>query len=95
LTGLNLGEVEHVVNQAKEVFAVGLEAIEHLAHLVRRLAVERALRVMAGQSVYATELTNNGPAIHQAPQTYFGIGATDDCGALLVSLFERSLRPVF
>jgi hypothetical protein len=50
---------------------------------------------MAGQSVYATELTNCGPAIHQAPQTCFDIAATDDRGAVLACLFERNLRPVF
>jgi hypothetical protein len=51
---------------------------------------------MAGQSVYVTaELTMSEPAIHQAPQTYFGTAATDDCGADLDFLCERSSRPVF
>ena len=50
---------------------------------------------MAGQSVYATERTNSGPAIHQAPQTGFDTAATDDRGAALACLCERSLRRVF
>ena len=40
LTGLDLGEVEHVIDQAKKMLAVGLQAFEHLAHLVRRLAID-------------------------------------------------------
>ena len=40
LTGLDLGEVEHVVDQAKEVLAVALDAVEHLAHLLGRLAID-------------------------------------------------------
>jgi hypothetical protein len=33
---------------------------------------------MAGQSVYATQLTNSGPAIHQARRTYFDTAAIDE-----------------
>ena len=40
LTGLDFGEVEHVIDQAEEMLAVGVQAFEHLAHLVRRLAVD-------------------------------------------------------
>ena len=40
LTGLDFGEVEHVIDQAKQMLAVGLQALEHLAHLVRCLAVD-------------------------------------------------------
>ena len=40
LTGLDFGEVEHVIDQAEKVLAVGLQAIQHLAHLVRRLAID-------------------------------------------------------
>jgi hypothetical protein len=50
---------------------------------------------MAGQSVYAIELTNSEPAIHQAAQTCFDIAATDDGGTVLASLFESNSRPVF
>jgi hypothetical protein len=50
---------------------------------------------MAGQSVYATELTNSGPAIHQAAHACFDTAATDERGADLVYIFERNSRPVF
>jgi hypothetical protein len=51
---------------------------------------------MAGQSVYATaELTMGGPAIHHVPQTCFDIAATDERGAVLACLSERSSHPVF
>ena len=39
-TGLDFRQIEHVIDQAEEVLAVGVQAIEHLAHLVRRLAVD-------------------------------------------------------
>ena len=35
------------------------------------------------------------PAIRQGSQTYFGIGATDEHGADLASIFARNLRPAF
>ena len=40
LTGLDLGEVEHVIDQAEQVLAVGVQAIEHLTHLFGRLAID-------------------------------------------------------
>jgi len=39
LSGLDLRQIEYVVDQAKQVLAVGLDALLHAAHLVRRLAV--------------------------------------------------------
>src|SRR5262245_2058370 len=40
LTGLDLREVEHVIDEAEKVFAVGLKALKHLPHLLRRFAVD-------------------------------------------------------
>ena len=40
LAGLDLGEVEHVVDQAEQVAAVALDALEHGLRLLRRLAVD-------------------------------------------------------
>ncbi len=39
LTGLDLGQVRHVVDQTEEVLAVDLQAFQHLPHLVRRFSV--------------------------------------------------------
>src|SRR6202011_1581792 len=40
LTGLDLGQVKHVVDQAQEMPAIALHAIEHAARLLRHLAVD-------------------------------------------------------
>src|SRR5262252_2729824 len=37
LTSLDFGQIEHVIDQAQEMLAVGLQTIQHLPHLVRRL----------------------------------------------------------
>jgi hypothetical protein len=41
------------------------------------------------------EVKISAPAIHQAPQTYFGTVATDERGADLACTCERSPRPFF
>ena len=40
LPGLDLRQIEHVVDQAEQVLAVGLHALQHAAHFCRRLAVD-------------------------------------------------------
>ena len=40
LAGLDLGEIEHVVDQAEQVLAVALHALQHALRLVRQIAVE-------------------------------------------------------
>src|SRR3954454_793620 len=40
LAGLDLGEIEHVVDQPEKVFAVLLDAIENPAHFGRGLAID-------------------------------------------------------
>ncbi len=40
LAGLDLGQVEHVVDQAEQVLAVALDPLEHVAHLLGRFAVD-------------------------------------------------------
>ena len=40
LAGFDLRQIEHVVDQAEQMLAVGLHALEHAAHLLRRLAVD-------------------------------------------------------
>src|SRR5262249_39359012 len=39
LTGLDLGKVEHVIDESKQVLAVGLKAFEYAKHLLGWLAV--------------------------------------------------------
>src|SRR6516162_1990469 len=39
LPGLDLGKIKNVVDQAEQVLAVGLDALKHVAHLLRRIAV--------------------------------------------------------
>src|SRR5262249_42794935 len=39
LTSLDLGEVEHVIDEPKQVLAIALQSLEHSQHLFRRLAV--------------------------------------------------------
>src|SRR6516225_1522233 len=39
LTGLDLGQIEHVIDESEQVFAVGLKAFEYAKHLLGRLAV--------------------------------------------------------
>ena len=43
LAGLDLGQVEHVVDQAEQVLAVARDALEHGHHLLRRLAIDAVL----------------------------------------------------
>ncbi len=40
LAGLDLGQVEHVVDQAEQMPAVAFDALEHVLRLLRRLAVD-------------------------------------------------------
>ena len=40
LAGFDLRQIEHVVDQSEQMLAVGLHALEHCAHLFRRLAVD-------------------------------------------------------
>ena len=40
LPGLDLGQVEHIVDEPEQVSAIGLDALEHLAHPVGGLAVD-------------------------------------------------------
>ena len=40
LPGLDLGEVEHVVDQPEQMLAVGLHPLQHAAHFFRRFAVD-------------------------------------------------------
>ena len=40
LPGLDLRQVEHVVDQTEEMLAVGLQAFQHLAHLLGRFAID-------------------------------------------------------
>ena len=39
LAGLNLGQIEHVIDESEQVPAVGLKAFEYAQHLLGRLAV--------------------------------------------------------
>ena len=39
LAGLDLGEIEHVIDQAEQVLAVALKPLEHAQHFLGRLAV--------------------------------------------------------
>src|SRR6516164_3769955 len=39
LTGLDLREIKHVIDESKQVLAVGLKAFEYAKHLLGRLAV--------------------------------------------------------
>src|SRR5215472_9799204 len=39
LTGLDLGQIEHVIDESKQVFAVGLKAFEYSKHLLGRLTI--------------------------------------------------------
>jgi hypothetical protein len=47
------------------------------------------------ENLRRAEVKISGPAIHQAPQTGFGIAATDGRGAGPGCIFARSPRPVF
>src|SRR6516165_1640184 len=38
LTGLDLGEIEHVINEPKQVPTIGLKTLEDAQHLLRRIA---------------------------------------------------------
>jgi hypothetical protein len=40
LASLDLGQIEHIVDQAEEMPAIAFNAFEHAAHLVRRIAVD-------------------------------------------------------
>jgi len=40
LAGLDLGKVEHVVDEPKEMLAIALDALEYAAHLLRGLAID-------------------------------------------------------
>jgi hypothetical protein len=40
LPGLNLGKVEHIIDQAEQMLTVALDTLEHTAHLCRRIAVD-------------------------------------------------------
>jgi hypothetical protein len=39
LPGFDLGKIKHVIDQAEQVLAVGLDALKHVAHLLRRIAI--------------------------------------------------------
>jgi hypothetical protein len=39
LPRLYLGQIEHIVDQAEQMFAVAFDALEHAAHLFRRVAI--------------------------------------------------------
>src|SRR6516225_1389421 len=47
LAGFDLGEIEHVIDQTEQMFAVGLKAFEYAEHLLGRLAI-RAVRHQFG-----------------------------------------------
>src|SRR6516164_1175818 len=39
LTGLDLGQIEHVIDESEQVFAVGLKSFEYSKHLLGRLTI--------------------------------------------------------
>jgi hypothetical protein len=65
-----------------------------LSRRVRVLDLDPILRPTSAD-LRRAEVKISGLAIHQAPQTCFDTAATDERGADLACIFERSSRPVF
>ena len=87
LTGLDFGQVEHVIDQAEEMLAVGLQAVEHLAHLVRRLSVD----VIENKLGVAQDGVERRPQLvaHVGEELRLVLAGDFELTALLVDLGEQ------
>ena len=88
MPGLDLGQVEHVVDEPEQVAAVGLNALEHLAHPVGGVAVdvvENELGVAENGIQRRAQLV-----AHIGEELRFVLAFDLELAALLVDLAEQA-----